>query len=105
MEAISLERLRHEKLPNGSVRHVELLTVGEGVHVRLEIETLTGGVRPFQFDTPFIAAALMRYCMRAGIPLPRRSTKRLTVDGDCVLLCLELKAHPVETEPVWVEQR
>ena len=50
--------------------------------------------------TPFVAAALLRYCIAKRIPIQRSAQKSLTVSGDNIALDLRSASKAVEVPTV-----
>ncbi len=88
------------KFPSGRIVRHEVMR-GPELTVRLEIE-VEGAGEPCRVDggtsisvtlePAFIAAALIRFCIREGIPMARRAEKSLQVVGDNLALNLSLDA-------------
>lgn len=73
-------------LPEGGVRQ---LSFSNDPQVRVALEPERGN--PIGFHEHEIAAALILYCRKIGIPIPRRATKSLQVGQDTVALHLSIR--------------
>ena len=102
-----------DPLPAGRIVGYKVVSKPE-VTVRVEIEpedrddpaTGDGGRLSVTLEPAFVAAALIRLCIRRGIPMSRRAEKSLGLEGDNLALILTLDAPEAEiaaTEPVWLE--
>ena len=82
------------RVPYGQI--VRAWAVGEPeVSVQVEIEP--PGARRFQtirLAKPEIAAAIILYCRRNRIPLPRTSDKFLDMEAGCLTLVMTKQFHP-----------
>ena len=69
----SQSRKSKDEIPSGTMK---FLTIGgdREPFVRFAIETAEGD-KPFKFEGPFLAAALIRFCMDKNIPMPQKSRK------------------------------
>ena len=103
-----------DPLPAGRIVGYEVVSKPE-VTVRVEIEpeeqddptaSQGAGRLSVTLEPAFVAAALIRFCIRRGIPMSRRAEKSLELEGDCLALSLTLDAPEAEIatrEPIWLE--
>jgi hypothetical protein len=83
-------------LPTGALRTVRFVDesrdrLAVGVH-----DPSTDQVTNVEVATPFVAAALLRYCIARRIPIQRSAQKSLTLAGENV--ALDLRSVPKTTE-------
>jgi hypothetical protein len=52
---------------------------------------------PVEFNSAALAQAMIRYCKKAGIPLPVKANKELRVMDDRVAFIVELQRPPTDT--------
>lgn len=80
-------------LPSGSV--VSCRVYGEPkVRVRVEVEDPRRDYPVVvEIEPEVIGAALLRYCIAQGIPVPKQAEKSLQVHGDNIALKLTIKAR------------
>ncbi len=115
LDALAVVPWRSENpLPAGRIVGYEVVSKPE-VTVRVEIEPEDrddpaagdgGGRLWVTLEPAFVAAALIRFCIRRGIPMSRRAEKSLGLEGDSLVLNLTLDAPKAEievTEPIWLE--
>lgn len=102
------------QMPVGRIVGCQVVSKPE-VTVRVEIEAEDqddpaasegGGRHSVTLEPAFVAAALIRFCIRRGIPMARRAEKSLEIEGDSLALNLTLDAPEAEiaaTEPAWLD--
>jgi hypothetical protein len=84
------------KLPPGTINACVVKDGPDGI-VRLDIRDADGKHHDHVLGHATVAAALLRYCSAAKIPLPKRGQKSLQVVGDNVALYVEINA---DTKPI-----
>ena len=57
------------------------------------------------FDLTALAAAIIHYCVRAGIPLPRQGRKSIDITSDGVTLTIESTVSMDRRHPLNLRQR
>ena len=115
LDALAVVPWRSEdSLPAGRIVGYKVVSKPE-VTVRVEIEPQGrddpaagngGGRLSLTLEPAFVAAALIRFCIRRGIPMSRRAEKSLGLEGGNLVLNLTLDAPEAEieaTEPIWLE--
>jgi hypothetical protein len=79
------------KLPFGTVIACKPID-GPEVVVRLDIlEQRSGETRTVDLTAEIVGAALLRYCMKHRIPIPRIAEKSIQVHGDTLSLNISIK--------------
>ena len=89
IEAIyDYNQIAEKKLPPGMV--VSCVPVSEArVAVRLELfDQKSGATEVVEFSPEVTAAALLRYCIRNRIPIPKNATKSIQVLGEEIALII-----------------
>jgi hypothetical protein len=99
-DAVQLFRTAYpDRVPHGRIHRV--WAVGEpDLTVHAEIEP--SGARRFletRFGKPEMAAAVILYCRRHKIPLPRSADKFLEVESGCLSLVITRQFAPAPPEP------
>lgn len=83
-----------EKLPDGKISSASLS--GDGLQVTLTVvNSATQDTRRVVLTANRVAAALIKFCMRRRIPLPRGASKYLYVSGDNLGIRVMLKTESV----------
>jgi hypothetical protein len=81
-----------KKLPTGAVVACKPLGRPE-LMVRMDIfEQRSGETRTIDLTPEVVGAALLRYCMSHRIPIPKNAEKSVQVQGDDIVLNIEIKA-------------
>ena len=75
------------ELPQGGIKRLAFSNEGE-IRVTAEFD---GGPPPIHFYENEVAVALIIYCNKKGIPVPRRAVKSLQVSQDTVSLRLAMR--------------
>lgn len=97
VSALTRECVRvKRRVPRGTFVSASIMEDEGKIGVLLEIETAEGDSESMEFDSPFIAASLMRYCFTEKILLPRKAHKSLVVHGDSIALMLRLNMSSVD---------
>jgi len=77
-------------LPESRIRGMQVENGGTP-RIAIMIEPLAGGApEPLDLRPAEVAAALIRYCHRCKIPLPKRANKSIAVEHGQVSLVLQL---------------
>jgi hypothetical protein len=83
-----------EKVPDGKIGGASLSA--DGLQVTLAIiDSATQQTRSIILSASLVAAALIKFCMRRKIPLPRGASKYLYVSGDALGIRVVLKTESV----------
>lgn len=83
---LSLKKEDVPRLDPGAIKKIEEDGLDANkINIFLE-NPQTGERAMVTYSRDFIAAALMMFCRGAGIPLPRKATKTVMLDGDRVIL-------------------
>ncbi len=53
----------------------------------------TGALNEQEFTAERLGAAMIAYCRQVGVPLPRSAEKSLSVSGDNLMLCVQVRAR------------
>ncbi|WP_395022060.1 hypothetical protein [Dongia sp.] len=53
----------------------------------------TGELHEREFTAEKLGAAMIAYCRQVGVPLPRTAEKSLSVSGDNLMLCVQVRAQ------------
>ena len=95
MALIEHARTQGTKLPAGKANKLEIdratLTAKLGFARRG-----SPNEAPIEFNSAALAQALIRYCKKAGIPLPVKSNKELRVMDDRVAFIVDLQRAPAD---------
>lgn len=83
-----------EKLPNGKIASASISSDGQQVTVAI-LDGATQEPRNVTLSASRVAAALIKFCMRRRIPLPRGASKYLCVSGDNLGIRVILKTESV----------
>jgi len=86
------------KLPRGMI--VSCTPVAEvDVAVRLElVDQESGETQVASLSPELVCAALLRYCMKLHIPMPRGAAKTIQIHGDDVALNVRIKSRAKKLE-------
>ena len=76
-------------LPTGELATVELVEKPD-LSVRIEYESATKDLSEISLSRDQLAAALISYCSRRRIPVPRSAQKNLKVEGARVCLFIHV---------------
>ncbi len=83
-----------EKVPEGRISAASLSA--DGLQVTLAVvDSATQETRSVVLSANRVAAALIKFCMRRKIPLPRGASKYLFVSGDTLGIRVVLKMESV----------
>jgi hypothetical protein len=82
-----------QKLPRGTIASCTPVAEVE-VSVRLELVDRDSGETQIAALSPeLVCAALLRYCMRHSIPMPRGAAKSIQIHGDDIALIVRIKGR------------
>ena len=91
-------RVAETKLPQGMIVSCKPVVEAK-VAVRLElVDQASGETQVTSLPPELVAAALLRYCFRHAIPIPRNATKSIQVHGDEVSLDVRIKGRTNQSE-------
>lgn len=82
------------KLPDGKIASASISSDGQQVTVSV-INGTTQEPSPVSLPASRVAAALIKFCMRRRIPMPRGASKYLCVSGDNLGIRVVLKTASV----------
>jgi hypothetical protein len=83
-------------LPSGVVEGCEIVATPD---TQLEItirDDASGELRKVAISAEIIGAAMINYCRKASVPLPREGKKSLLVSGDNLVLVVNVQAQPAK---------
>jgi hypothetical protein len=83
-------------LPSGVVEGCEIVASPD---TQLEIairDDASGEVRKVPISAEIIGAAMINYCRKVSVPLPREGKKSLLVSGDNLVLVVTVQAQPTK---------
>lgn len=90
-----------QKPPAGSVSALEFDEKDETrIWMYLQNQHEGEGTRKMEYSRDFMAAAMMLYCRGYGIPIPRMARKSVLIEGERMILRVEVSAelhHASET--------
>ncbi len=94
IEAIhDYSKVAEDKLPPGIILTCTPVSEAEAV-VRLElVDQRSGETHVVELSPEMLGAALLRYCMKHRIPMPKSATKSIQIHGDEVSLNVEIKSR------------
>lgn len=91
LSANSEQPLPHGKLERCEIRSEPYIAVAIGIR-----DENSGQLHVREFSAERLAAALIAYCHRVNVPLPRAAEKSLSASGDSLILCVHVKSRPAK---------
>ena len=83
-------------LPPGVVEACEIIATPD-THVEISIrDDASGNINKVPVPAETIGAAMINYCRKVGVPLPRDGKKSLLVSGDNLVLVVSVQAQPTK---------
>jgi hypothetical protein len=83
-------------LPSGVVEACEIVSVPD-THVEISIrDDASGEIQKVPVPAETIGAAMINYCRKVNVPLPRDGKKSLLVSGDNLVLVVNVQATPTK---------
>ncbi len=94
------DRAAQTKLLQGDI--LSCTPVQEGkVAVRLQLtDMVSGEAKVASLTSEMVAAVLLRYCIKHGIPIPRIADKSIQVHDDLISLDVRIKGRAMQTAPM-----
>ncbi len=87
------------KLPQGMILSCTPV-VEDKVAVRLHVmDQASGETQVAPLSSELVAAALLRYCIKHHIPIPRNAAKSIQIHGDQISLDVRIKGRAALPEP------
>jgi hypothetical protein len=85
-----------KSLPSGVVEACEIVSAPD-THVEISIrDDASGQVQKYPVPAETIGAAMINYCRKVNVPLPRDGKKSLLVSGDNLVLVVNVQAAPTK---------
>jgi hypothetical protein len=85
-----------KSLPSGVVEGCEIVATPD-THVEITIRDDAGGqLQKVPIPAETIGAAMINYCRKVNVPLPREGKKSLLVSGDNLVLVVNVQAAPTK---------
>ena len=83
-------------LPSGVVEGCEIVATPD-TQVEITIRDDAGGqLQKIPISAEIIGAAMINYCRKVNVPLPRDGKKSLLVSGDNLVLVVNVQAQPTK---------
>jgi hypothetical protein len=83
-------------LPSGVVEGCEIVATPD-TEVEITIrDDAAGQLQKVQISAEIIGAAMINYCRKVNVPLPRDGKKSLLVSGDNLVLVVNVQAQPTK---------
>jgi hypothetical protein len=85
-----------KSLPSGVVEGCDIVATPD-THVEIAIRADAGGqLQKVPVPAETIGAAMINYCRKVNVPLPRDGKKSLLVSGDNLVLVVNVQAQPTK---------
>ena len=85
-----------KSLPSGVVEGCEIVAAPD-TQVEITIRDDAGGqLQKIPISAEIIGAAMINYCRKVNVPLPREGRKSLLVSGDNLVLVVNVQAQPTK---------
>ncbi|HKP25568.1 MAG TPA: hypothetical protein VJV39_17000 [Dongiaceae bacterium] len=85
-----------KSLPSGVVEGCEIVATPD-THLEITIRDDAGGqLQKIPISAEIIGAAMINYCRKVNVPLPRDGKKSLLVSGDNLVLVVNVQAQPTK---------
>ncbi len=85
-----------KSLPSGVVEGCEIVAAPD-TQLEITIRDDTGGqLQKVPIPAEIIGAAMINYCRKVNVPLPREGKKSLLVSGDNLVLVVNVQAQPTK---------
>lgn len=85
-----------KSLPSGVVEGCEIVAAPD-TQVEITIRDDAGGqLQKIPISAEIIGAAMINYCRKVNVPLPREGKKSLLVSGDNLVLVVNVQAQPTK---------
>ena len=85
-----------KSLPSGVVEGCEIVAAPD-TQVEITIRDDAGGqLQKVEISAEIIGAAMINYCRKVNVPLPRDGKKSLLVSGDNLVLVVNVQAQPTK---------
>ena len=85
-----------KSLPSGVVEGCEIVAAPD-TQVEITIrDDSSGQLNKVQISAEIIGAAMINYCRKVNVPLPREGKKSLLVSGDNLVLVVNVQAQPTK---------
>lgn len=92
-------------LPPGVVDGCDIAAVPD-THVVITIrDEASGNVNKVPVPAETVGAAMINYCKKVNVPLPRDGKKSLLVSGDNLILVVNVQAQPTKVFRTGTEER
>ena len=83
-------------LPSGVVEGCEIVAAPD-THLEITIrDDAAGQLQKIPISAEIIGAAMINYCRKVNVPLPREGKKSLLVSGDNLVLVVNVQAQPTK---------
>jgi hypothetical protein len=83
-------------LPSGVVEGCEIVAAPD-THLEITIrDDAAGQLQKIPISAEIIGAAMINYCRKVNVPLPRDGKKSLLVSGDNLVLVVNVQAQPTK---------
>jgi hypothetical protein len=100
MEAIALhDEATSQRLGDGEIVDIEIST-GEITEINAKVDfTETDETGSIPLPVSFITAAMIRYCIEEGIPVPKRGHKEIEISDGTLSLVMHMTQGTIADEP------
>jgi hypothetical protein len=92
-------------LPAGVVDSCEIIAVPDTQVVISIRDEASGQVNKVPVPAETVGAAMINYCKKTNVPLPREGKKSLLVSGDNLVLVVNVQAQPTKLFRTGTEER
>ena len=91
----TFDRGKDARLPVGAIDEITIASDPE-ISVTARVRGGPSDTPPneVRLDANYVAAAMLFYCSRCRIPVPKSAKKTLEIEGDCLALSLSLNSYP-----------
>ncbi len=83
-------------LPSGVVEGCEIIAVPDTQVVISIRDDASGEIQKVPVPAEIVGAAMINYCKKVNVPLPRDGKKSLLVSGDNLILVVNVQAQPTK---------
>ena len=100
MEAIALhDEATSQRLGDGEIVDIEI-SAGEITEINAKVEfTKTDETSSIPLPVSFVTAAMIRYCIDEGIPVPKRGHKEIEINDGTLSLVMHMTKGTIADEP------
>ena len=94
----AIKAFDHQKAPKLPEGEIDRITVAGEPEISVTAKMQSAGngddQTEIELDANYVAAAMLFYCSRCRIPVPKSAQKTLEIEGDSLALSFSLNSYP-----------